>query len=109
MSKKEDHDRRLAEAKILAGMLADRMMAAYVVSGRPTEIEVQALCRAVLLLEGHGIALPPFVEDVIARLQAQEEAGPSPSPAVSASRRTTFGRIWAPLRHPRSASTRQPG
>ncbi|MDP4025447.1 hypothetical protein Q8W71_22705 [Methylobacterium sp. NEAU 140] len=100
MSRSADHERRLGEAKVMAGLLADRMMAAYVVGGRPTEAEIRALCRAVLLLEEHAVPLPAFAEDVIGRLAAQDEAdaSPPPAPAPPARRTSALGRVLRPLR-----------
>jgi hypothetical protein len=65
---------RLKEVSGLVGVLTERMMTAYVVGSRPSEAEVMAFCRGVLLLEEHEVSLPHFAEDVIARLQAQEAA-----------------------------------
>lgn len=99
MARRDDEKRRLDEARVLAGMLADRMMAAYVVGGRPSEDQIRALCTAVLLLEEHAVPLPAFAEDVIARLTTADEAVDAPVTPVPVRRRPgMLSRALRPLR-----------
>ncbi|GEP09923.1 hypothetical protein [Methylobacterium gnaphalii] len=75
----------VTDVAALVATLGERMMTAYVVGSRPTEQEVMAFCRGVLLLEEYRIALPCFAEDVIARLQAQEHTVAQPAPVAGSS------------------------
>ena len=68
---------RLSEVTRLATLLADRVLDAQIMSRPIADVQVRALLDAALMLEEHGMPLPPLLRQILHEVgEASEHATP---------------------------------
>src|ERR1700710_2707936 len=64
---------RLSEVTRLATLLADRILDAQIMSRPIADVQVRALLDAALVLEEHGIPLPPLLMQILHEVDRNPE------------------------------------